>query len=172
MKKTLRTLFLTSLVLCGLAGCSSTKQESAGKVETAADDEIDKIVVVDWTDRTLGEVSAPIWLQNLRRGNADLFKEQYGINSDRIVKISMAMANTEAVAQALSRSGFAYSQAAELNQKVIGRVGQGLNDNGQLEALSQAASETKVEVSGLREETGFYQKIRTTNAITKEVSFL
>lgn len=171
MKKTLRTLFLTSLVLCGLAGCASTKQESVGKVETAADDEIDKIVVVDWTDRTLGEVSAPIWLKNLRRGNADLFKEQYGINSDRIVKISMARANTEAAAQALTRSGFAYSQAAELNQKVIGRVGQGLNDNGQLEALYLAASETKVELSGLREETVFYQKIKTTNAITKEVEY-
>ena len=69
-------------------------------------------------------------------------------------------------AQALSRAGFAYTQAAELNQKVIGRVGQGLNDANQLEALFVAASETKADMTGLREETGFWQKVRTTNAET------
>lgn len=82
----------------------------------------------------------------------------------------MATGKTEATAQALSRAGFAYTQAAELNQKVIGRVGQGLNDVGQLEALYVAASETKAEMAGLREETGFYQKVRTINADTKAKS--
>ena len=140
------------------------------KVEVATEDEIDRVVAVDWTDRTLGEVSAPTWLKNMRRGNSDTFKGMWGIDSDRVVKVSMATGKTEAIAQALSRAGFAYSQAAELNQKVIGRVGQGINDIGQLEAIYVAASETKAEMTGLREETGFYQKVRTTKAGTKEVS--
>lgn len=92
------------------------------------------------------------------------------MDDSRVIKVSMATGKTEATAQALSRAGFAYVQAAELNQKVIGRVGQGLDDVGQLEAVYMAASETKADMSGLREETGFYQKVRTTKKGTKEQS--
>jgi len=167
----MKKLFLICMLCFLIFGCtSSPKQDPILPVEQAAENEIDRIVAVDWTDRTLGEVSAPTWLKNMRRGNSDTFKEMWGIDSDRVVKISMATGKTEAIAQALSRAGFAYSQASELNQKVIGRVGQGLNDIGQLEALYVAASETKADMTGLREETGFFQKVRTTKAGTKEQS--
>lgn len=159
----------TTFISCGSTPKPVTP-DPVRKVEEAKEDEIDKVLVVDWTDRTLGEVSAPTWLKNMRRGNSDTFKELWSIPSDRVVKISMATGKTESTAQALSRAGFAYTQAAELNQKVIGRVGQGLNDAGQLEALFVAASETKAEMAGLREETGFYQKVRTINADTKAKS--
>lgn len=171
MKKTITNVMvagtLMALVL-SLSGCATTKviSDPVNKVEVGSDDEVDKVVVVDWTDRTLGEIAAPTWLKNMRRGNSDTFKEQWGLDSNRVVKISMATGKTEATAQALSRAGFAYVQAAELNQKVIGRVGQGLNDIGQLEALFVAASETKADMTGLREEAGFFQKVRTTNAET------
>lgn len=171
MKKTITNVMvagtLMALVLC-LSGCGTTKviSDPVNKVEVGSDDEVDKVVVVDWTDRTLGEIAAPTWLKNMHRGNSDTFKEQWGLDSNRVVKISMATGKTEATAQALSRAGFAYTQAAELNQKVIGRVGQGLNDVGQLEALFVAASETKADMTGLREEAGFFQKVRTTNAET------
>lgn len=145
-------------------------EDKRNQVPEASKDEVDKVVVVDWTDRALGEVSAPTWLKNMRRGNSDTFKSMWGTDASRVVKVSMATGRTEAIAQALSRAGFAYTQAAELNQKVIGRVGQGLNDAGQLEALYLAASETKADMSGLREETGFFQKVRTTNADTGEKS--
>ena len=150
-----------------ITSCGSTKVEDPrGKIAEAPKDEIDKVVVVDWTDRTMGEISAPTWLKNMTRGNSDTFKEQWSISADRVVKFSRATGKTEAIAQALSRAGFAYTQAAELNQKVIGRVGQGLNDVGQLESLFVAASETKADMTGLREEAGFFQKVRTTNAET------
>ncbi|MDY3885635.1 MAG: hypothetical protein SOZ24_00075 [Treponema sp.] len=175
MKKTITNVMvagtLMALVL-SLSGCATTKviSDPVNKVEVGSDDEVDKVVVVDWTDRTLGEIAAPTWLKNMRRGNSDTFKELWGLDSNRVVKISMATGKTEATAQALSRAGFAYVQAAELNQKVIGRVGQGLNDIGQLEAVYVAASETKADMTGLREETGFFQKVRTTKVGTKEQS--
>lgn len=167
-----------ALSLAGFTSCGSTQvaasnarvEDSRNKVPEAKTDEIDKVVVVDWTDRTMGEVSAPTWLKNMRRGNSDTFKEMWKVEPNRVVKVSMATGKTEATAQALSRAGFAYTQAAELNQKVIGRVGQGLNDVGQLEALYVAASETKADMTGLREETEFFQKVRTTNAETKQSS--
>ena len=172
MKKTsAKIMVAATLVAFALTSCGSTRvEDKREKVAEASADEIDKIVVVDWTDRALGEVSAPTWLKNMRRGNSDTFKENWKVEPNRVVKVSMATGKTEATAQALSRAGFAYTQAAELNQKVIGRVGQGLNDVGQLEALYVAASETKADMTGLREETGFFQKIRTTNAETKQTS--
>ena len=156
------TLFAS---LLSFAGCGSTPKADP-TIKVNVDDDVDKVVVIDWTDRTLGEISAPTWLKNMTRGNSDTFKEQWSISADRVVKFSRATGKTEAIAQALSRAGFAYTQAAELNQKVIGRVGQGLNDVGQLEALFVAASETKADMTGLREEAGFFQKVRTTNAET------
>jgi len=168
MKKIFVVCAAAALVL-GMAGCASTKSVDP-TLKINVDDGVDKVVVIDWTDRTLGEVAAPQWLKNMRRGNSDTFKQQWGTDANRVVKVSMATGKTEATAQALSRAGFAYTQAAELSQKVIGRVGQGLNDVGQLEAVYVAASETKADMTGLREETGFYQKVRTTKAGTKEQS--
>lgn len=168
MKKIFVVCVAAALVL-GMAGCASTKSVDP-TLKINVDDGVDKVVVIDWTDRTLGEVAAPQWLKNMRRGNSDTFKQQWGTDANRVVKVSMATGKTEATAQALSRAGFAYTQAAELSQKVIGRVGQGLNDVGQLEAVYVAASETKADMTGLREEAGFFQKVRTTKAGTKEQS--
>lgn len=168
MKKVFVVCAAAALVL-GMAGCASTKSVDP-TLKINVDDGVDKVVVIDWTDRTLGEVAAPQWLKNMRRGNSDTFKQQWGTDANRVVKVSMATGKTEATAQALSRAGFAYTQAAELSQKVIGRVGQGLNDVGQLEAVYVAASETKADMTGLREDAGFFQKVRTTKAGTKEQS--
>ena len=159
MKKIMLSIFTIGIMLC-----VNTMSFAKSRYEKKAD----KAVLVDWTDRTLGEESAPKWLLNLRRGNATKFKKDWEIDENRIVKVSMATGATEATAQALSRAGFAYVQAAELNQKVIGRVGQGLNDMGQLEAVFEAASQTKADMSGLREETGFFQKVRITKKGSKE----
>ena len=158
-------LFVASMI--GVASCASNNVDPTLNVNV--DDEV-KVSVIDWTDRTLGEVAAPQWLRNMRRGNSDTFKQSWGVDSNRVIKVSMATGKTEATAQALSRAGFAYTQAAELNLKVIGRVGQGLNDIGQLEAVYAAASETKADMTGLREETGFYQRIRVTEKATKETT--
>lgn len=166
------TKILTIAVIAiTLVGCaSSPKSESSSakntgtantKEETSIETIPVQVTIIDWADRTLGEASVPVWLKNINKGNADTFKEQYNISNNRICKLAKANARTEATAQALSRAGFAYSMAAELNQKVIGRVGQGLNDVGQLEALYIAASETKAEMAGLREEATFWQKVRT-----------
>lgn len=168
MKKIFVVCAAAALVL-GMAGCASTKSVDP-TLKINVDDGVDKVVVIDWTDRTLGEVAAPLWLKNMRRGNSDTFKQQWGTDANRVVKVSMATGKSEATAQALSRAGFAYTQAAELSQKVIGRVGQGLNDVGQLEAVYVAASETKADMTGLREDAGFFQKVRTTKAGTKEQS--
>ena len=62
-----------SMVLC-MTACGSTKADPTVKVNV--DDDIDKVVVIDWTDRTLGEIAAPTWLKNMRRGHSDTVTEQ------------------------------------------------------------------------------------------------
>lgn len=173
MKKTLVVVAAVAAVMVGalLSGCVSTggvtqvTDNSANKAETK-NDEVDKVVVVDWTDRTLGEVQNPAWLVSMRKGDSTMFKTQWSIADDRVVKPSVGSGKTQAIAQTLSRTNYAYMQAAELAQKVIARIGEGLNDVGELEAVRLAAIQTKVDMVGLREETGFFQKLRTTNAET------
>ncbi|MGN0729181.1 hypothetical protein [Treponema sp.] len=92
-------------LILGFSGCGTTKTVSESSVNVNVDDEVDKVTVIDWTDRTLGEVAAPQWLKNIRRGNSDTFKEMWGTDSSRVVKVIMATGKTEATAQALSRGG-------------------------------------------------------------------
>jgi hypothetical protein len=166
MKRFFKGAMLALATVSIMASCVSKPETTENTVEEMAD----KMVVADWANRGMGEEAQPTWLKAMIRGNSGKFKETFGIDPERIVKTSRATGQTEAVAQAFSRAGFAYSQAAELQQKVIGRVGQGLNDVGQLEAVYMAASETKAEMSGLREETTFWQKVRVKNAENGKVT--
>lgn len=167
MKKSILKVLGTSFILGMFFSCASTK---VAETTNTVSDDADKVVVVDWADRTLGEIASPAWLLATKRGNGDVFKKQWGIDQNRVIKIGYGYGQTEAAAQAISRAGFSFSQAAELSQKVIGRVGSGLNDQGQLEALYTAATEVKAEMTGLREEAGFWQKVKRTNSLTKEVT--
>ena len=144
-----------------LAGCVS-KSET---VENMAE----KMGVVDWANRAMGIDLQPSWLKAMLNGNSNEFKTAFGIDENRVVKPSRASGRTEAVAQALSRAGFAYGQAAELRQKLIGRIGEAINSNQQLEAVYKSATETKAEMTGLREETTFWQKYRTKDPNGKDI---
>ena len=63
---------LISIFAMGILVSMSTMAFAKSKYEKKAD----KAALVDWTDRTLGEESAPKWLLNLRRGNASKFKKE------------------------------------------------------------------------------------------------
>ena len=184
MKKMYSKAAVTIAAIAGLSvfvSCGTTSNSAGTTGSTSSDTKAmaasavvapqksqDEFAVVDWFGRALDEPAAPTWLKNMSRGNSDLFKKEKGLEPGRIVKFSSATGRTEPEAQAFSRAGFTYSQAAELNQKVIGRVGQGLNDEGQLEALYLAASESKAQMAGLREELTFWQKVRSKNIETQE----
>ena len=61
MKKTsAKIMVVATLAAFALTSCGSTRvEDKREKVAQASADEIDKVVVVDWTDRALGEISAP-----------------------------------------------------------------------------------------------------------------
>ena len=170
MKKTFGKIMMAMVaasVMLAITGCGSTKVEDKSAAAAKEDDGADKVVIVDWADRTMGEEKTPKWLIDMTHGNSDTFKEAFNIDADRVVKRSRATGKTMAIAQALSRASFAYTQSAELRQKVTNGLAAGMNDVGQLEAVFSVASYTKVDMAGLREEHSFYQKVRTTDAVTK-----
>ncbi|MCQ2592835.1 MAG: hypothetical protein MJ188_08630 [Treponema sp.] len=122
-------------------------------------------VVIDWSYRTLGEKKNPQWLVDMTRGNSTLFKKMWNIDDERIVMFGCATAATESSAQTLSRLGAYYKMASELQSKVVFRLDKSISEE-QKNIIKSSSSATAVEFSGLREETGFYQKIRITNPNT------
>ena len=122
MKKTFGKIMMAMVaasVMFAITGCGSTKVEDKSAPAAKEDDGADKVVIADWSDRTMGEEKTPVWLVNMTHGNSSVFKEQFNIDANRVVKRSRATGKTIAIAQANSRANFAYTQAAELTQKVI-----------------------------------------------------
>lgn len=156
------------LLLSTVTGCVSTKVEATE--EPAGTLKVDEQVVVDWTDRSLGEISSPSWLLPLRRGNSGLFKQEWGIDENRVVKSSLAYGRTRAEAQTLSQTNFVFIQAQELATKVLARSGEALNSQGQKEALHEVVSRVRADMSGLRTEHTFWQEVRRKNAETGKIT--
>lgn len=161
-------LATTCIIMSTTVGCASTKQE--GPDVATNDLKVDEQVVVDWTDRSLGELSSPSWLLPLRRGNSGLFKQEWGIDENRVVKSSLAYGRTRDEAQTLSQTNFVFIQAQELATKVLARSGEALNSRGQKEALHEVVSRVRADMSGLRTEHTFWQEVRRKNAETGKVT--
>ncbi|MGL4985627.1 MAG: hypothetical protein ACRC5H_00625 [Treponemataceae bacterium] len=160
----MKKAFIVSIIACvAFVSCLSTGETTT---KEQLPEGVDKVIAVDWDGRVLGEPSAPNWLKQINKGNATLFKEEFGVDSNRVCRISKGEGKTQALAETFSRVNFTYQQAEELQQKVIARAGVGINSAGQREALFNAASQTKVDMTGLRTEASFWQKIRTTNSQT------
>lgn len=149
-------------LLVSFVSCKSTK-----KVEEPI--EIDEmnlpisnadVSVVEWKNQMIGEKAGPDWLLTLARGNADEFKRQFQIDSARVVKYSEGTGKTQAQAQAVSRTDYFARLAFELKQKIIARIGTGMNNYGELESIYDVASASTVSISGVREDENFWQRIR------------
>lgn len=149
-------------LLVSFVSCKSTKE-----VEQPVEiDEMNlpvssaEVSVVEWKNQMIGEKAGPDWLLTLARGNADEFKRQFQIDSARVVKYSEGTGKTQAQAQAVSRTDYFARLAFELKQKIIARIGTGMNNYGELESIYDVASASTVSISGVREDESFWQRIR------------
>lgn len=165
MMKKLIFKAIVSVAAFAFFGCASAKNAA---VPVADKNDIDKVIVVDWSGRTLGSKSELNGLDEAEKGNSNKLQQELNIGKGRIVKVSPGTGSTLAMAQTLSRTDIANRQATELQQVVNVRSGDYLNDKGELAGVRKVASETLVEISGIREEGSFWQKVRTTSAETKE----
>lgn len=147
-----------AILLAGLCcvGCASTSNVAKTKVE-AEDSKI-----TDWSNKNLDAEAKPEWLKKLTTGNSDVFKKEFGVDSNYIIKYSVAGAKTRDAALAASRVNYNAMRAEELRTKVKSHAATNLNNEGMTDVIAEAAFLAKVDLSGQELVTQFWQKIETT----------
>ena len=154
-------LVLTYTLVGG--GCATTKVDNSTK---AADSLTTSQEIVDWTNRNLDGEAKPEWLKKLVKGNDSLFRQEFNVSSDYVVKYSVAATKSRDSAMAASRVNYNAMRAEELKTKVVSEAAATLNNKGYTEATSNAATLAKVDLTGHELVTQFYQQILTTNKET------
>ncbi len=146
-----------------LASCSSTKSIGVNTKKTETN-------IVDWSNRNLDVVAKPEWLKKLVVGNSDLFKKEFGVEKDAIVKFGIAGAKTRDASIAASRVNYNAMRAEEIKKKVVSEAAAKLNNEGYTEAIANAAFVAKLDLSGHQLVTQFWQKIESYDKKSDEVT--
>ena len=163
MKKMSFLAVLASAVFAlGFFGCATTK------ATVGVDTKSTETNVVDWSNRTLDAEAKPAWLKKLVCGNSDVFKTEFGVEKDAVVKYGVATAKTRDAALAASRVNYNAMRAEELKTKVVSEAASTLNDEGYTEATANAATLAKVDLSGHELVTQFWQKVEYQDKETEE----
>jgi len=143
-----------------LASCKSQPQKEQNSLNVTAQPMSSKIL--DWSNRNMGEDQAPPWLKSLLRGNSQVVKQEFGINSNARVKYSLAQrANRD---EARVSSGLLFNQqiANELKTYVVTAASQTLNQ-GQMDIVEEITTATKINITGAGRVADFWQLVETTD---------
>jgi len=163
MKKiSFTTILATAIIAVSLSSCATTK------ASVGLDTKSTETNIVDWSNRNLDVEAKPEWLKKLVCGNSDIFKSEFGVQKDAIVKYGIATAKTRDTSLAASRVNYNAMRAEELKTKVVSEAASTLNDEGYTEATANAATLAKVDLSGHELVTQFWQKVEYLDKETEE----
>ncbi len=163
MKKiSFTTILATAIIAISLSSCATTK------ASVGLDTKSTETNIVDWSNRNLDVEAKPEWLKKLVCGNSDIFKSEFGVQKDAIVKYGIATAKTRDTSLAASRVNYNAMRAEELKTKVVSEAASTLNDEGYTEATANAATLAKVDLSGHELVTQFWQKVEYFDKETEE----
>lgn len=166
MKKTLFIAFFTATSLAfSLSSCATT---NSTKPSVNVNTKITESNITDWSNRNLDVEAKPIWLKKLVCGNSDVFKTEFSVEKDAVVKYGVATAKTRDASLAASRVNYNAMRAEELKTKVVSEAASTLNDEGYTEATANAATLAKVDLSGHELVTQFWQKVEYTDKATEQ----
>jgi hypothetical protein len=138
---------------------SQTRAASRAAAETA-----DKQRVLDWKDRSLGEDASPAWLLPAIRGNWTVFKRDWQITGDKVLKMHPTRADRLNAAQTIADVQYAANLANQLKQSVLSRAAISLQSDDQFVVVQDAATKTKVDIAGQERLTDFWQLLETTDS--------
>ncbi|MDR2181619.1 MAG: hypothetical protein LBN92_02955 [Treponema sp.] len=138
---------------------SRAQQVSQGAQKTA-----DKQRILDWKNRSLGEDASPDWLLPALRGNFSVFRRDWQITGDKVLKIGISCAPRLNAAQTIADVQYAVRLASQLKQSVLGRAGISLQNDDQFATTQDAATKVKVTMAGQDRLTDFWQLIETTDS--------
>ena len=173
-KKTVKRMIsaaLGILILIGLNACGTAKGATASEAQGAAssarisaqaEQTADDLRIVNWKDRSIGEIASPVWLYPAVRGNWNMFKSEWPVNPDRVLKIGVARHATLNGAQTVADVQYAARLAAQLRQSVLARAAISLGSDGEFDVVNNAATQTQVSIAGQERLTDFWQEVETT----------
>jgi putative heme degradation protein len=122
------------------------------------------MVVLDWQNRGIGEIAAPLWLLPAARGDWEQFRQSWkNLDSDKILKLGVANNAGRNVAMTIADVQYAARLANQLKQTVLTRAAISLGSDGEFDAVNDAATKTLVNIAGQERLTDFWQQIETTD---------
>jgi len=172
MKKKMTRVFLVTvgiIVLIGIGSCGSTDAANSARISNMAEQTADDMRIVDWKDRSIGEVASPAWLYPAVRGNWNVFKSEWPVSSGKILKIGVARHATLNGAQTIADVQYAARLASQLKQAVLTRAAISLGSDGEFDMVNDAATQAQVNIAGHERLTDFWQLIETTGADGRKV---
>jgi hypothetical protein len=135
---------------------SATAQASAEAIQTA-----DRGRVRDWANRGLGEEASPAWLLPAVRGNWTIFKQDWQIRDDKVLKVGVSRAPALNAAMVIADVQYAARLANQLKQSVITKAAITLGSDDQFSVVNDAATKTIVDIAGQERLTDFWQLYET-----------
>jgi len=172
MKKKMARVFLVTvgiIVLIGIGSCTSTDAANSARISNVAEQTADDFRIVDWKDRSIGEIASPAWLLPAVRGNWNVFKSEWPVGSGKIPKIGVARHATLNGAQTIADVQYAARLASQLKQAVLTRAAISLGSDGEFDMVNNAATQAQVNIAGQERLTDFWQLIETTGADGRKV---
>jgi hypothetical protein len=112
----------------------------------------------------LGEDASPDWLLPATRGNFTIFKRDWQITGNKVLKGHPALADRLNAAQTIADVQYAAKLANELKQSVLTRAAISLQSDDQFAVVQDAATKAKVDIAGQERLTDFWQLVETTDS--------
>jgi len=166
MKKSLIiavVIVLAAIIAAGCTGAPSSREDIRGQQSAAnVNIQANSSTILDWSNRNLGEESVPAWLKPLVRGNTQVVKQEFSLNSAARVKYSLAQRANRDEARVQAGLLFAAQIANELKQYVVTAASQNL-DQGQMDIVEEITTATKINITGNQRVTDFWQLVETTD---------
>jgi len=171
MKEKMIVVAIAIAVIFALAACKSQPQSA---VPTPAeikkeqnslnvDTQPLRSRILDWSNRNMGQIARPPWLTSLTiNGNSQMVRQEFGINNNAIVRFTVIEVANRDEARLLNELQFNRKIALELKTYVEAGGGTDLNQ-GQRDTIERTTAATKVNITGLRSVTDFWQLVETTD---------
>ena len=125
---------------------------------------------LDWANRGLGEDASPAWLLPAVRGNFTVFKSDWQISGDKVLKVGVSRAPALNAAQTIADVQYAARLANQLKQSVVSKAAITLGSDDQFSVVNDAATKTMVTIAGQERLTDFWQKTETVDKNGKTVT--
>jgi hypothetical protein len=126
--------------------------------------------MLDWANRGLGEDASPGWLLPAVRGNFRIFRQDWDIRDDKVLKVGVSRAPALNAAMTIADVQYAARLSNQLRQAVVSKAAITLGSDDQFTVVNDAATKTSATIGGQERLCDFWQLTETTDANGRRTS--